>query len=79
MGKYLVPGSMAVGFFKLLLVENFLPPFQNNVSFAVGAMMFLALFLSICSEGDAFVAASFSGFPAAAQLSFIKQAAPYAC
>jgi uncharacterized membrane protein YraQ (UPF0718 family) len=71
MGKYLVLGSMAVGFFKLLLVENFLPPFQNNVFFAVGAMMFLAVFLSICSEADAFVAASFSGFPAAAQLSFM--------
>ena len=71
MGKYLVLGSIAVGFFKLLMVENMLLPIQNNVFLSVGAMMVLAVFLSICSEADAFVAASFSSFPAAAQLSFM--------
>lgn len=71
MGKYLVLGSIAVGFFKLLMVEDFLLPIQNNVFLSVGAMMLLAIFLSVCSEADAFVAASFSSFPGAAQLSFM--------
>jgi uncharacterized membrane protein YraQ (UPF0718 family) len=35
------------------------------------AMMGLAFFLSLCSESDAFVAASFVQFGAAAQLAFL--------
>ncbi len=34
-------------------------------------MMLLSILLSICSEADAFVAASFVSFPAGAQLSFL--------
>jgi uncharacterized membrane protein YraQ (UPF0718 family) len=71
MGKYLILGAVAVGFFKLLMLAELLLPFQSNVYLAVGAMMLLAVFLSICSEADAFVAASFSSFPAVAQLSFM--------
>ena len=34
-------------------------------------MMTLAILLSVCSEADAFVAASFASFPLAAKLSFV--------
>ena len=34
-------------------------------------MMALAILLSVCSEADAFVAASFVSFPAVAKLSFV--------
>ena len=71
MGKYLILGALAVGFFKVLLSQDLLLPFQDNVFLAIGAMMLLAVLLSICSEADAFVAASFSSFPSVAQLSFM--------
>jgi hypothetical protein len=71
MGKYLVLGALAVGFFKVLLSQDLLLPFEDNVFLAIGAMMLLAVLLSICSEADAFVAASFSSFPKVAQLSFM--------
>ena len=35
-------------------------------------MMALAILLSVCSEADAFVAASFVTFPAAAHLAFVS-------
>jgi uncharacterized membrane protein YraQ (UPF0718 family) len=71
MGKYLILGAVAVAVFKLLMLAELLLPFQSNVYMAVGAMMALAVFLSVCSEADAFVAASFSTFPLVAQLSFM--------
>jgi uncharacterized membrane protein YraQ (UPF0718 family) len=71
MGKYLVLGAFAVGFFKVLLYQDLLFPFQNNVFQAIAVMMLLAILLSICSEADAFVAASFSSFPGVAQLAFM--------
>jgi uncharacterized membrane protein YraQ (UPF0718 family) len=71
MGKYLILGALGVGFFKAMMVEELLVPFQNNIIWAVGVMMLLAVFLSICSEADAFVAASFTSFPGVAQLSFM--------
>lgn len=71
MGKYLVLGAVAVAVFKLFTLAELVLPFQSNLYMAVGALMLLAILLSICSEADAFVAASFTTFPAAAQLSFI--------
>lgn len=71
MGKYLILGAIAVGIFKLFMLADLLLPFQSNTFMAVGAMMLLAIVLSICSEADAFVAASFTAFPAVAQLSFM--------
>jgi uncharacterized membrane protein YraQ (UPF0718 family) len=71
MGKYLILGAVAVGVFKLLMLAELMLPFQSNIYMAVGALMLLAVFLSICSEADAFVAASFISFPTAAQLSFM--------
>ncbi len=71
MGTYLILGAFAVGIFRTFLHQEWLAFFQNNIFLAVGILMVLAFFLSICSQADAFVAASFVTFPAAAQLSFV--------
>jgi len=46
-------------------------PLADNPWTAVPAMMVLAAALNLCSEADAFVAASFYAFPLAAQLAFL--------
>ena len=71
MGKYLILGCFFAGLMKTFLSDGILSIFENNVFLAVGAMMFLAVMLSVCSEADAFVAASLWSFPKVAQLSFI--------
>ncbi len=71
MGTYLILGALAVGVFRALLHQEWLAFFQDNLYLAIGMMMLLAFFLSICSQADAFVAASFVTFPAVAQLSFV--------
>ncbi|MGD9123875.1 MAG: permease [Desulfarculaceae bacterium] len=71
MGKFLVLGALAAAFFKTFLPWEAVNMFQGNPYLAVALMMLLAVLLSVCSEADAFVAASFTTFPAAAQLSFV--------
>jgi uncharacterized membrane protein YraQ (UPF0718 family) len=71
MGKYLILGCFFAGLMKTFLSDGTLSLFENNVFLAVAAMMFLAVMLSVCSEADAFVAASLWSFPKVAQLSFI--------
>ena len=55
---------------KTYLSYGTLSIFENNVFLALGAMMILAVILSVSSEADAFVAASYWSFPKVAQLSF---------
>jgi uncharacterized membrane protein YraQ (UPF0718 family) len=57
---------------KLVLPDEILLLFQGNVSLSIAALMLLAMLVSVCSEADAFVAAGFAIFPAAAQLSFVS-------
>jgi uncharacterized protein len=71
MGRFLLLGAAAAA-----LVQTFLP--QEVVARVAGipildvvVMMGLALVLSLCSESDAFIAASFVQFGAAAQLAFL--------
>jgi uncharacterized membrane protein YraQ (UPF0718 family) len=71
MGKFLVLAGIIVGLLKVFLPEDALALFRENTSLAVGAMMLLAILLSVCSEADAFIAAAFSTFPAAARLAFV--------
>jgi uncharacterized membrane protein YraQ (UPF0718 family) len=71
MGKFLVLAAIIVGLLKVFLPEDALSLFRENTALAVGAMMLLAILLSVCSETDAFVAAAFSVFPAAARLAFV--------
>ncbi|MHC1730080.1 MAG: permease [Syntrophobacteraceae bacterium] len=72
MGKYLALGAFAVGLSHVFVPQELFLLLQNNLFFAIGGMMFLAVLLSICSEADAFVAASFSFAPKVAQLSFLS-------
>jgi uncharacterized membrane protein YraQ (UPF0718 family) len=71
MGKFLILGALAAAFFKTFLPQFVFDALSGNVILSVGGMMILAFLLSVCSEADAFVAASFAGLPAAAHLAFI--------
>ena len=71
MGKFLILGALIAATFKTFLPENIMALFSGNLALSIAGMMILAILLSVCSEADAFVAASFVGFPMAAQLAFI--------
>jgi uncharacterized membrane protein YraQ (UPF0718 family) len=71
MGKYVVLAGIIVGLLKVFLPREALLLFRENTLLAVGAMMLLAILMSVCSEADAFVAAAFSAFPAVARLAFV--------
>ncbi len=71
MGALLILGAMAAALVKILIPAGLLSWFQDNLAGSILAMMLLAVLLSVCSEADAFVAASFSAFPGAAQLAFV--------
>ncbi len=71
MGRYLILGACAAGLFKTLLPQGLLALVSGSLLPAIAAMMLLAVLLSVCSEADAFVAASLSMFPPAALLSFL--------
>ena len=70
MAKFLILGALIAAAFKTFLPANIMAVFSGSLPLAIIGMMILAVLLSICSEADAFVAASFLGFPAAAQLAF---------
>lgn len=71
MGRYLVLGAIAAAFFKTFLPQAVFTYFGANLVLSICGMMILAVLLSICSEADAFVAASFVSFPQASQLAFV--------
>jgi len=71
MGKFLVLGAIAAALFKTLIPFDVMRMFADNLVLAVLGMMVLAVLLSVCSEADSFVAASFVMFPGASQLAFI--------
>ena len=71
MSLYLLAGALAAAASKAFLPVSVLSAVQDNLLLSVAALMALAVLLSVCSEADAFVAASFLGFPGAAQLAFI--------
>lgn len=72
MGKFLILGALAAASFKTLLPQDIMSLFSANLLLSIGGMMLLAILLSVCSEADAFVAASFLNFPAGAQLAFVS-------
>ena len=71
MGKYLILGALAAAAFKTFLPQAVFDTLSDNLVLSIGGMMALAFLLSVCSEADAFVAASFAGLPAAAHLAFV--------
>lgn len=71
MGAFLIAGAMAAAAIKTFMPADWLHSMAAAPVIAIGSMMLLAVLLSVCSEADAFVAASFVSFPAAARLSFV--------
>lgn len=71
MGRFLVLGAAVAAAIQTLLPQSFLGPLANTPVFSLVAMMALAFALSLCSESDAFVAASFVQFGPGAQLAFL--------
>ena len=71
MGKFLVLGALTSAAFKVFLPWQLVQALAGNASLSIAVLMLLAVLLCVCSEADAFVAASFVYAPPAAQLSFI--------
>ncbi|BAH74784.1 permease [Solidesulfovibrio magneticus] len=71
MAKVLILGSMVAAAFKAYVPVSVVMALENDLVLAIPGMMALAVVLSLCSQADAFVAASFSTFPAAAKLAFL--------
>ncbi|MGW2550786.1 permease [Streptomyces sp. NPDC001635] len=70
-GGFLVVGAMAAATLKAVAPESWLRTAAGNPAVAVLALSVLAVLLSICSEADAFVAASLSQFSLTARLAFL--------
>jgi hypothetical protein len=71
MFKILVLGAVIAAAFKTLAPLGLVSLLEQDLLLSVTGMMVLAVMLSLCSQADAFVAASFSGFPLAARLAFM--------
>lgn len=70
-GGFLVLGAMAAATLKAVAPEGWLRTAAGNPLAAVTALAVLAVLLSICSEADAFVAASLTQFSLTAKLVFL--------
>jgi uncharacterized protein len=70
-GGFLVVGAMAAASVNVLVPKRWLQPLADNPVLSVLALAILAVLLSICSEADAFVAASLSQFSLTARLAFL--------
>ncbi|MGG4264729.1 permease [Peribacillus simplex] len=72
MGKYLVIGAFLAAFVQTYMPAKSLLEAGNGPASSVFVMMGLAYVLSLCSEADAFIGASFSGiFPVSSILGFL--------
>lgn len=70
-GGYLVVGAMIAATLKVLLPAQWLETLARQPLLAIAAMAMLAIIMSVCSEADAFIAASFVGVSPVAQLVFL--------
>ncbi|WP_436971009.1 permease [Micromonospora coxensis] len=70
-GGFLVIGAMAAASINVLVPERWLQALADQPLLAILALAVLAVLLSICSEADAFVAASLSQFSLTARLAFL--------
>ncbi|MEV1288841.1 permease [Micromonospora sp. NPDC049679] len=70
-GGFLVIGAMAAAAINVLVPEVWLQRLADNPVLSVIALAVLAVLLSICSEADAFVAASLSQFSLTSRLVFL--------
>ena len=70
-GGFLVVGAMAAATLKAVVPAEWLQAAADNPALSVLALAVLAELLSICSEADAFVAASLTQFSLTARLTFL--------
>ncbi|MEV4412650.1 permease [Catellatospora sp. NPDC049609] len=70
-GGFLVLGAMAAATINVLVPESVLQSVADRPVLSVLALAVLAVLLSLCSEADAFVAASLSQFSLTARLAFL--------
>jgi uncharacterized protein len=71
MGRFLVVGAAIAATIQTFVPQNFVDSVATTPVVGLLAMMALAFVMSLCSESDAFVAASFTAFGPAAQLAFL--------
>jgi uncharacterized membrane protein YraQ (UPF0718 family) len=71
MGRYLVFGAAIAAAMQTFVPQSFIGAVAATPIVSLLAMMLLAFVLSLCSESDAFVAASFVQFGVGAQLAFL--------
>ncbi|MFI1023301.1 permease [Streptomyces olivaceus] len=70
-GGFLVAGAAAAATFNIAVPRSLLDVFTASAWVSVLILALLAVVLCVCSEADAFVAASLSGFGPVAQLAFM--------
>jgi uncharacterized membrane protein YraQ (UPF0718 family) len=70
-GGFLVVGAMAAATLKAVVPQEWLQAAADHPVVSVLALAVLAVLLSICSEADAFVAASLTQFSLTARLAFL--------
>ncbi|WP_338781283.1 permease [Streptomyces sp. DG1A-41] len=70
-GGFLVVGAAAAATFAIVVPRSLLEVFTGSAWLSVLLLALLAVVLCVCSEADAFVAASLSGFSPTARLAFM--------
>lgn len=70
-GGFLVVGGLAAAAMNVAMPSEWMEAISGNPVLAVLGLALLAVILSICSEADAFVAASFTSFSLTARLAFL--------
>ena len=70
-GGFLVLGAMAAATMNVLVPRSWLEAVAGNAALSVAVLALLAVVLSICSEAEAFVAASLTSFSLTSRLVFL--------
>ncbi|MBG0853351.1 permease [Streptomyces spinoverrucosus] len=70
-GGFLVVGALAAATFNVAVPRSVLETFSGSPWLSVLFLAALAILLAVCSEADAFVAASLTGFSPVARLTFM--------
>jgi uncharacterized membrane protein YraQ (UPF0718 family) len=70
-GGFLVLGAMAAATFNVAVPQSVLDTFSGSPWLSVLFLAALAILLAVCSEADAFLAASLTGFSPLARLTFM--------
>jgi uncharacterized protein len=71
MGKFIVLGAGLSALLQTAVPESVIGALGGTAVLSALALMVVAFVLSLCSEADAFIAASFTAFPLGAQLAFL--------